>query len=105
HQELLDSMRGYGSGQSPFEFTAHLVQAIHTAFKSFGEPAEQRSLCRILEKIEHGDDVIALFSGTNHVIKIGVFVLPPFMYRFRVHPRAEECVVANMLANLALCIE
>src|SRR5579871_2935433 len=92
---------------SLFQFILDLVQAIHQPFKLLRHFAEERRDLGIFKVLEFRNDVVALFAGSHKVNQRFHPHAPQTMMiqALRKHAGKEECIVANMLAHLALTIK
>src|SRR5580698_78219 len=89
------------------QIVLYLIESVDALLEMAGQAGEQRRDFRVLEMLELGDDVVALLAGFYpvHEILRPVAAQTEVIDALRKHARKEECVISNMLANLALAIE
>src|SRR5277367_2793609 len=87
------------------------VQAVATTLEFLRQPHEERRNFGVLEDVELRDDVVAFFASADeihHTVKMLVAEatgLRSSIAAFGEESSEEECVIADVLAHLALAVE
>jgi hypothetical protein len=105
HDEIFSAV---GNGMLHFgEVVLHHVEAVNAAFEVARQAGEQGSDLGVFKVLELRHDVIAFFAGLDplHEILQAIAAEAEVVDAFRKHSGEEQCVVADMLAHLALAVE